>query len=479
MKTIWKTISYLGLDGSRESLNAQVVILNNRINFLVGIFMLGFFIILRIENLLGFGNFGLGSLGVSLLFLLSALNLLLSSKSKTKTSRALLVFLAPFLFIILPLLLGFVEEEAYVYDPYAIISLSVLIPLLILPSENKILYILGFIYYFLLVIFIDSIITRFAPVHFPVKDRIDGFYFMYKLSCIAIFLFVNLCVIYLRNINVRFENELKQNNAKLDQQNEELKSALEALKTNQQQLIASEKMASLGTLTAGIAHEINNPLNFISGGLNIIEDIKQEQIFENNLEIKESLETSYETIRAGVDRATKIVHSLIAFAYSGNPGLVLTDVHDIIENALLFLNSRIQFRIEVRKNFHLGIKVPVYVDLLHQIVFNIIDNAIYELLENSPLETRVIVLTTEETMVSGRRFAILKIANNGRKISQHDQDHIFDPFFTTKNPGDGTGLGLSIAFSHAKKHKGSIEVRNMEEGVEFLISLPIDNPDFI
>lgn len=128
-------------------------------------------------------------------------------------------------------------------------------------------------------------------------------------------------------------------------------------------------MASLGTLTAGVAHEINNPLNFISGGLNIIDDIKMNEGLSDHPEIMEDLGTSSQTIHAGLERATKIICSLLAFAYSGKPIKVNSDIHEIIENTLLFLNSKLEYNIEIDKQYYLHQNIPVFPDLLHQIIF--------------------------------------------------------------------------------------------------------------
>jgi signal transduction histidine kinase len=473
MKKVWNFISYLGMNSLSKSLNDQVLILSNRINFLILNFMLVIFVILRIQNLFDHGYIGMGSIRLILLMALAVLNLFLAYKKRTFLSRILIVILGPFLMIIFPILTGFVEEEAFVYNPYVIIGFSLLVPLLILPSENKLLFWASFLYYLFLVIIIDWLMSGYAPRHFVILDRIETFIFMNKLAQVGIFLFINLAVLHLRNINIRFDNELKEKNIKLDLQNEELKVTLDALKSNQQQLIHSEKMASLGTLTAGVAHEINNPLNFIAGGLNIIEEIKSNPVLANHHEIKEDLEASAQTIKAGLQRATKIVRSLTSFAYSGKPVQVNSDVHEIIDDTLLFLGSKLEYNIEIQKQYMLQSQVPVFPDLLHQVIINIIDNAIFELKSDLSKKSKIIFIKTYLEEIVGGNNAIISISNNGSNIPIENITHLFDPFFTTKKPGEGSGLGLSIAFTLVKKHHGSLIVQNLKEGVEFIIRLPL------
>ncbi len=474
MKRIWNTVSYLGLETKMGSLNEQVVILGNRVNFLLLVFMISIFVILRIQNLFDHGSIGMGSLGSILLFFLASFNLFLASKNKSFASRILIIIFGPLLFIVLPILMGYVREESFVYNPYILITFSTLIPLLILPSENKFIFWFSFLYYFILVLSIDWLMSVFSTNRYLIVDRIETFLLWNKLAHIGIFIFINLCVLYLRNLALRFENELKLKNAKLDQQNEELKVTLEALKLNQQQLIHSEKMASLGTLTAGVAHEINNPLNFISGGLNIIEELRTNENLIKFPEVQDELRASSETIHAGLDRATKIVRSLIAFAYSGKPLLAHADVNEIIDNTLLFLNSKFEFKIEIKKNYLLKKRVPVYIDLLHQIILNIIDNAIFELIKDSSERPKLITIKTFEEESEKLNYAVISIFNSGPQIPEANFAKLFDPFFTTKMPGEGTGLGLSIVFTLIRKHNGSISAQNLPEGVEFLLKLPLN-----
>jgi len=270
------------------------------------------------------------------------------------------------------------------------------------------------------------------------------------------------------------KEELQSANLKISAQsmdlldkNSELENVIEELKATQQHLVQSEKMASLGTLTAGIAHEINNPLNFISGGLGIIEETDQEG---NNMSIKEGKkrrQKATELAYNGLERASEIVKALMTFSHRGNSKKILTDVHSIIDNSLLFLNSKLTDDIKVNKAYTLKDSVPLYPDKMHQVIMNIIDNAIYAINMNGE-GSKIIGISTQ---MEGHK-AILDISNNGPAIPEEVLGQLFDPFFTTKDPGKGTGLGLSISYMLISEHKGSIKVENREKEVHFIIEIP-------
>lgn len=244
-----------------------------------------------------------------------------------------------------------------------------------------------------------------------------------------------------------------------------LEDTLEQLKSTQQQLVHSEKMASLGTLTAGVAHEINNPLNAISGGLYMLE----------NLTEKEAVSTARSMIREGFEKAHRIVKALMTFSRSDVVKPVKSDLHEIIDNTLLFIRSRLSENIKIHKDYRLDRRVPVHPDKLHQILLNIIDNAIYAIQHKKALKDEFIRISTWE--VKGRTIsetrAVIEICNSGPGIQDQDISQVFDPFFTTKDPGEGTGLGLSIVYSLIQDHKGEIEVHNVPDGVCFVINLPV------
>ena len=244
-----------------------------------------------------------------------------------------------------------------------------------------------------------------------------------------------------------------------------LEETLETLKSTQQQLVQSEKMASLGTLTAGIAHEMNNPLNAIKGGMYILE----------NPTDKKSMESARYMIWEGFEKIRKIIKALMTFSKSDTEKPVKSDLHEIIDNTLLIIRSRFGENIRIVPEYRLKRIIPVFPDKLHQVLLNIFDNAIYAIQQKEEQKDEFIRICTWE--VKGRTEAetraIIEICNSGPGIPDQDISNVFDPFFTTKDPGEGTGLGLSISYSLIQDHNGEMEVHNVPDGVCFVISLPL------
>lgn len=416
---------------------------------------------------------GMGSVRVYLVFLLVFINLVLSNFRYHTISKINLIFLSPFIFLIFPTLVGFVEEESFTYYPFTVIGFSITPMLLLTPGVEKVLFRIAMIYYFVMLLFIDALLLKFTPVHYPILDILPDFFIYYKAAHIAIFAFINASVYYLRKLNLKYEEEVNKANQELDHQNDELKTALEHLRTTEHQLIESEKMASLGTLVAGVAHEMNNPLNYITGGVDMLED---EMLGESNENIK-SDRNSYSAvhiIKQGVERATGIVRALMTFSQKGAQEKKLTDLNEIIENTLLFLKYKIPYEIRISKNYNLQEKVMVYQEKIHQIVHNILDNAIYVISKSDKAKGEAILINTLSEIDEGKKSAIIEIINRGPGIPDNILKQIFDPFFTTKEPGEGAGLGLSAAYTYIKEHNGNIVVKNVKDGVSFKVYLPVE-----
>jgi signal transduction histidine kinase len=254
-----------------------------------------------------------------------------------------------------------------------------------------------------------------------------------------------------------------------------LEEALDRLKSTQKQLVQSEKMASLGTLTSGIAHEINNPLNHIAGGMYFLEENSKKKGNEGYLTDSKSMESAKSMIREGFEKTHKIVKALMTFSNSDKENPVKSDLHEIIDNTLLFIRSGFGENIRIEKDYRLKRTVPVFQDKLHQVFLNVIDNALFAIRGKEELKNEFVRIST--WVVKGRTSkedqAVIEICNSGPAIPDEHISNIFDPFFTTKDPGEGTGLGLSITYSLIKDHHGSIEVHNVPDGVCFVISLPL------
>jgi len=259
---------------------------------------------------------------------------------------------------------------------------------------------------------------------------------------------------------IRSYRQIKKKNVLLEQQKE-------ALETTQQQLVQSEKMASIGTLTAGIAHEINNPLNFISGGINIVLDLQKKLDWTGLEDEKKRFDLATKMAKDGLDRSVDIVKALMTFSHRGGSKKVETDLHEIIDNTLMFLSSKISEDIKIIKHYNLDRRVPVFPEKMHQIVMNILDNAIFAVnsISSGP---KSITITTRKR----KDQLILTFTNTGPHIKEEHLAQLFDPFFTTKDPGQGTGLGLSICYTLVSEHGGDLQAENTPDGTLFRVSIP-------
>lgn len=236
----------------------------------------------------------------------------------------------------------------------------------------------------------------------------------------------------------------------------------EELQRTQKLLITSEKMASLGVMATGIAHEINNPLNFIKNGVEALD----KKISEIRIKDKTELISLFKIVNEGVTRASNIVKSLSHFSRKSPTMDEKCNVKEIIENCLLILHSKIKGRIRVKTSFVRGKKlVKGNEGRLHQAMMNIIANAEQAIKGQGTIEIRTAVVKNELEIT---------IQDDGEGITEENLTKIGDPFFTTKPPGEGTGLGLFITFSIIEEHNGKIEViSSPDNGTRFIISLPL------
>ena len=219
------------------------------------------------------------------------------------------------------------------------------------------------------------------------------------------------------------------------------------LRDTTQKLIYSEKMASLGMLSAGVAHEINNPLNFIRGGIEILErDLK------NPEEEGENMEASFDVIKEGLSRASVIVNSLGHFSRQTDAMNETCDLHAILENTLIMLQHKLKYKGKLIKTYD---QLPAIIQgnegRLHQAFLNFIANA-----EEAIDEDGVITIDTKV----GQDTIEVSIKDTGVGIRKEHLDRISDPFFTTKPVGEGTGLGLAISYRIIEDHQGRIQVQS-------------------
>ncbi len=294
----------------------------------------------------------------------------------------------------------------------------------------------------------------------------------------------------LKNAQKNLEDALMQEQkvrVQLEQTNKELKDT-------QVQLIHAEKMSSLGQLTAGIAHEINNPINFVVNSSNIInmnfEEMKE--IFQALMEVRdkspdevkdlvqridpeeldESLEIVAEMLQNlnyGADRVTEIVKGLRTFSRFDEAEIKIVDLHENLDSSLLILNNKYKdMELEIEKEFDENLpQIECYPGQLNQVFVNIINNAIDAIgSTGEPGKIKIATKALDEDKIT------ISITDTGNGIAKENLEKIFDPFFTTKDVGKGTGLGLSISHSIIQQHSGDIKVNSeVGKGTEFVITL--------
>jgi two-component system, NtrC family, sensor kinase len=317
-----------------------------------------------------------------------------------------------------------------------------------------------------------------------------------------------ICVVVLTTLILSAsisEQQAAENELRIER--EELAIALQELKYAQSQLIQTEKMSSLGQLVAGLAHEINHPVKFISGNLSyaenyvdtLIELIKLYQIYypQANFEIHDFIEDKeinfliaeipkvFSSMAIGAERIKHLILSLHNFAQTDQAHLQFVDIHDGIESTLMILQHRLKshgdyHQIELIKEYNDLPEIECYVCSINQVFMNILTNAI-EVLEpkriwpknssNFEKLPRIEIMTN----VYDENYITISILDNGRGISPDIISRIFEPFFTTKPIGKGTGLGLSISYQIVvEQHKGQLECFSVkDQGTQFMIKLPV------
>jgi PAS domain S-box-containing protein len=260
--------------------------------------------------------------------------------------------------------------------------------------------------------------------------------------------------------------ELKTTNDELYGQREELEATITKLQNAQNLLIQSEKMASLGLLTADIAHDINNPLNFINGGALAIEYYVNENLTEHS----QQLNPMIDAINEGVKRAAEVIQSLSRYNRKNDLPQTECDIHFIINNCLVMLKNQTKYSVEIIKKYcEDDLILTSNESKLHQAILNILSNAIQSISDKGTI--------TIETS-KNKEYLTVKISDTGCGISDEILLKITDPFFTTKEPGKGTGLGLSITQNIVDELKGNLMFESKPgKGTSVTIKLPLNKND--
>ncbi|MEP0873349.1 ATP-binding protein [Trichocoleus desertorum AS-A10] len=311
-----------------------------------------------------------------------------------------------------------------------------------------------------------------------------------------------------RNLEQQVEertNQLQQVIATLRQQTQDLESALQELQQTQSRLIQSEKMSSLGQLVAGVAHEINNPVNFIYGNLAPAHDYTQEllnliSLYQEHypqpvaaiaveaeamdLEfLRADLPKLMSSMQMGAERIRQIVLSLRNFSRLDEAEFKAVDIHQGIDSTLIILENRLKAKpehpaIAVTKEYGNLPLVECYAGQLNQVFMNVLTNAIDALEQNNQPSGQELVASPSHihisTHLNRNNRVVIKISDNGPGMPPEVKQRIFDPFFTTKPVGKGTGMGMSISYQIiTENHGGSLDCISIPgQGTQFVIEIP-------
>ena len=303
----------------------------------------------------------------------------------------------------------------------------------------------------------------------------------------------------IREQNTLLEIKVKERTEALENTNDTLSVTLTNLKEAQSQLVDAEKMAGLGQLTAGIAHEINNPINFVTSNirpLNLdINDLneviaKYEQIdinkdipaqlgeieaFKKRIDInivRDEIKSLLSGIEEGAKRTAEIIRSLKNFSRLDENDMKPVDLVEGLDSTLVLIRSTFPQNLSIVKDYQVIPAVECMPGKINQVFMNLITNAVQAIKSKTDQNEEQFI--TLKTWQEGNTVKI-SVKDSGTGMSDEVKQKIFEPFFTTKDVGEGTGLGLSIVFRIIENHKGSIDViTKVNQGTEFIITLPIN-----
>lgn len=302
--------------------------------------------------------------------------------------------------------------------------------------------------------------------------------------------------------NIELEKKVNERTEALQETNNNLNEALSNLKAAQSQLVDAEKMAALGQLTAGIAHEINNPINFVTSNIkplqldiddlkeiitkyenvdfkaeDVEDQIKEIEAFKKQIDldfINKEIESLLIGITDGAKRTAEIIRSLRNFSRLDETDLKPIDINEGLHSTLVLIRNSMPDNVKVIKNLGNLPKVECLPGKINQVFMNLISNAVQAIRSNGKnRDEEFLTITTHYENDN----VIISIKDTGTGMTDEVKHKIFEPFFTTKEVGEGTGLGLSIVFSIIEKHKGHIDVLSeIDQGTEFIITLPVNTP---
>lgn len=305
---------------------------------------------------------------------------------------------------------------------------------------------------------------------------------MFYISIVFAILIGFIAIILFRNARLR-----KRTNAILLQEKKTLETTLEQLKSTQAQLVQSEKMASLGELTAGIAHEIQNPLNFVGNFSEVSEELThelKEELDKGSIEqakiISDDLIQNLQKIQHHGKRADAIVKGMLQHSRSSTGQKELTDINALCDEYLRLAYHGIRakdasFNVTLETQFDKTVgQVLIQPQEMGRVILNLINNALYAVGEKKKTIGREYNPIVKVSTKKSNKYIGIRVEDNGSGIPELIKEKIFQPFFTTKPTGQGTGLGLSLSYDIVRAHSGSITVESSpEKGTVFIIQIPV------
>jgi signal transduction histidine kinase len=457
MQKLWNYVSNLGTTFEDNPLNRRIIVISNQLNYVMFLSML-FLLLTTIITLILTNDFmSFGTLRIGVLLLVSLFNLVLSRYGYVHISRFSLIFLPPVVFLLGPTLIGYVEQESYTYYPYVLICVSIIPQLLIYPKKERLLWWLSMVYYLLLVIFIDKVMVRFSSTSFPIVDIINTFYPFYKIAQIGLFLFINASVYYLRLLNFRYEEELKNKNIMLDNQNSELKVRQEEIERQKDELVRKE-INTWQKLVKIISHEILNsaiPITNLAGmTAQMLEDdsgavLKPEKI---GAESAEDIHHSLKVIETRTHGLINFVTATKSLTDIPKPNIRRILIKDLFERIAILYKPKFTER-GVRFETNIippDLSLEADMELIEQVLINLIKNALEAMREESDPE---LLLTASHKETDHLQISV---SDNGEGISRDVIERIFLPFYSTRE--NNSGIGLSLSQQIMMLHNGRLDV---------------------
>lgn len=469
MQRIWNYISNLGTTGKRKHLSSRTIIMTNQLNLVLFVTALILFIVTARALWRMNEDMSYGTLRIVVLSGITFINLVMARFGFTRLSRLSVIFLPPLAIILWPTLIGYVEEESYVYYPYVLICASIVPQILVHQRKEKFLFWFSVAYYFVLTFFIDNIMSYFSSTSFPIVDRINTFYPFYKIAPLMLFLFTNASIYYLRLLNIRFEEELSLKNSELDIQNRKLKVQKEKIEQQKDELVSKE-ISTWQKLVKIVSHEIVNsaiPITNLAGMTGqMLEDESGEVLKPEKIdpETAEDIHHSLKIIKSRTQGLINFVNATKSLTQIPKPNIRRVTIKELFDRITVLYQAKFrEAGIELGKNIvPPDLHIEADLELIEQVMINLFQNALEAMGGFPHPKLSVNALKNDSGQVE------ITVTDNGPGIGEENMERIFIPFYSTKT--NKSGIGLSLSQQIVMLHNGRLEVSSKPEmGTTFRI----------